>query len=267
MTPTADNPAAAAASVANDLLIGTAGADDMRGSWGDDRLSGDGGSDEMSGGHGDDLLSGGGGDDLLTGDFGDDILIGGDGQDELRGNRGDDVLVGGDADDVLDGGAGDDVLYGNQGEDLIDGGRGLDVAVFDGAVGDYTVTALEDGVAFTDANGETDLLRDVEHVHFNGTGETYAVTDAGLVIAEDADEIEDLLEGDLLAEVLNTSVGSATTETVDQQLAELAELDASLPATEPAPMGVGEGGTMPAMGEGALDLGLDTPGEDDLRVA
>jgi Ca2+-binding RTX toxin-like protein len=267
LTPTADNPAAAAASVANDLLVGTSGADDMRGSWGDDRLSGDSGSDDMSGGHGDDLMAGGGGDDLLAGDFGDDILIGGDGQDELRGNRGDDVLVGGDADDVLDGGAGDDVLYGNQGEDLIDGGRGLDVAVFDGAVGDYTVTTLEDGLAFTGANGETDLLRDVEHVHFNGTGETYAVTDGGLVAAEDADEIEDLMEGDLLAEVLNITVGSATPETVDQQMAELNELDASLPATQPAPIGGGEGATLPASGEGALDLGLDTPGEDDLRVA
>jgi Ca2+-binding RTX toxin-like protein len=267
LTPTADNPASAASSIENDLLIGTSMDDDMRGSWGDDRLSGDAGSDDMAGGHGDDLIDGGGGDDLLAGDFGDDILIGGAGQDELRGNRGQDVLVGGEADDILDGGAGDDVLYGNQGDDLIDGGRGLDVAVFDGAIGDYQVTALEDGLAFTDANGEIDLMRNVEHVHFNGTGEIYAVTDGGLVAAEDTDEIEDLLEGDLLAEVLNTSIGSPSQASVDQQLAELNELDASLPATQPADTGAGEGATMPAVAEGELDLGLDTLGDDDLRVA
>ena len=93
------------------------------------------------------------------------------------------------------------------------------------------------------------------------------MTDGGLVAAEDSDEIEDLLEGDLLAEVLNTSISSPDQASVDQQLAELNELDASLPATQPADTGAGEGGTMPAMSEGGLDLGLDSPGDDDLRVA
>ena len=232
----------------------------MRGSWGEDRLAGDAGEDDMSGGHGDDLMDGGAGSDTLTGDFGDDILVGGAGQDELHGNRGDDVLVGGEDDDIIDGGAGDDVLYGNQGEDLLDGGRGFDVAVFDGAIGNYTITALEDGLAFSNADGETDLIVDVEHVHFNGTGETYAVEEGQLVVAQDTDEVEDLLEGDLLAEVLNVTVGGTS---VEAEVAELNEVAASRPASEPAP-GSTPGSTMDV---GELDLGLDTPGEDDLRVA
>ena len=266
LTPAPDNPAPASTSTANDLLLGTSADDDMRGSWGDDRLTGDAGEDDISGGHGDDLMDGGAGSDTLAGDFGDDILIGGAGQDELHGNRGDDVLVGGEDDDIIDGGAGDDVLYGNQGEDLLDGGRDFDVAVFDGAIGDYTITALDNALAFTDADGETDLVVDVEHIHFNGKGETYAVQDGQLVAAQEADDVEDLLEGDLLAEVLNVSVGATNGTSVDAELAELNELAASQSASEPAALPA-QGSTNPAMDAGDLDLGLDTPGEDDLRVA
>ena len=266
LTPGPDNPASASTSTGDDLLLGTSADDDMRGSWGGDRLTGDAGDDNISGGHGDDLMDGGAGSDTLAGDFGDDILIGGDGQDELHGNRGDDVLVGGEDDDIIDGGAGDDVLYGNQGEDLLDGGRGFDVAVFDGAIGDYTITALDNAMAFTDANGETDLVVDVEHIHFNGTGQTYAVQDGQLVAAQDADDVEDLLEGDLLAEVLNVSVGATGGTSVEAELAELNELAASQSASEPA-SDPAQSSTIPAMDAGDLDLGLDTPGEDDLRVA
>lgn len=225
LTPSADNPASATASTGNDLLIGAALNDDMSGSWGDDRIDGSAGDDDISGGHGDDLISGADGDDLLAGDFGDDVLVGGAGQDELRGNRGEDVLVGGAADDIIDGGAGDDVLYGGDGEDLIDGGRGLDVIVLDGAATDYTFTAADGGgLIVTDANGVSDMVTDVEHVHFNGSGETLAIQDGNLVAANDADEIGDLLEGDLMSELLN--LPGSTAASVDDQLNELAALDA-----------------------------------------
>ncbi|MEM9355818.1 MAG: LamG-like jellyroll fold domain-containing protein [Pseudomonadota bacterium] len=224
LTPSADNPASTAPSTGNDLLIGAALNDDMSGSWGDDRIDGSAGDDDISGGHGDDVIAGGEGDDLLAGDFGDDILVGGAGQDELRGNRGEDVLVGGEADDIIDGGAGDDVLYGGAGEDLIDGGRGLDVIVLDGAAGDYTFTAADGGgFLVTDANGVTDMVNDVEHVHFNGSGETFAVQDGNLVAAADADEIADLLEGDLMSELLN--IPSSAAMSVDDQLNEMAAME------------------------------------------
>lgn len=269
LTPTEDNPQSDAPSTGDDLLIGAAVDDDMMGSWGDDRLVGAGGDDNIMGGHGDDLISGDDGDDFLAGDFGDDILVGGTGQDELRGNRGDDVLVGGDSDDSLDGGAGDDVLYGGAGEDLIDGGRGVDTVVLDGAIEDYTVTAVEDGIVVTDVAGVSDLLMDVEHVHFNGSGETFAIQDGAFVATEDTDEVVDLLEGDLLAELLNVSLPTGPEAlSVDGQLAEMAELGL---AQQPLTPGGGDGmGALPiAAMENAveLDLGIDVPGEDGLRVA
>ena len=265
LTPTADNPAADAPSVNADLLIGTGASEDLMGSWGDDRIAGDAGDDTLSGGHGDDLLSGGDGDDLLSGDFGDDILIGGVGQDEIRGNRGEDVLVGGESDDVLDGGAGDDVLYGGAGEDAIDGGRGLDVLVLDGTAADYTFAASDMGLIIANAAGETDLANDVEHIHLAGSGETFAIqADGTLAVAENPDEIADLLEGDLLAEVLNLSnAPGAETPSVDEALSELAEMAASeAPAAGQPAAALPVNGVSPE-----IDTGISTPGEDDMRVA
>ena len=281
LTPGEENPAAEVPSVNADLLIGSAGADDMASSWGDDRIAAGAGDDNVRGGHGDDLISGEDGDDLLAGDFGDDILIGGAGQDEIRGNRGEDVLVGGLADDMLDGGAGDDVLYGGEGEDLVDGGRGLDVMVLDGAIEDYTLALAEGGgLLVTDAAGVTDLVTDVEHVHFAGTGETFAIEGDTLVAAQNADEIGDLLEGDLLAEVLNLNATpaqpaaeaptvSAPEPTVDEQLDEMAELDiaqAASPATA-LPSVSPFGGLSTVANVPAEVPASETEVQDDLRIA
>lgn len=65
----------------NDLILGSAGGDNLRG---DD---------------GDDCIVGGGGDDTLQGQRGDDIILGQDGNDTLRGNQGTDVCNGGDGTD------------------------------------------------------------------------------------------------------------------------------------------------------------------------
>ncbi len=203
LTPDAGNPASETPSITNDLLIGTGAADDMAASWGDDRVAAGLGDDVVRGGHGDDLLAGELGDDLLAGGFGDDILLGGGGQDELIGNRGDDVLAGGASDDMLDGGAGDDVVYGGAGEDRLDGGRGLDIAVLDGVAADYTLAAIDGGIIVTDAMGQSDLLHDIERVHFNSSGETMAIENGAFVsLEEDTDDLGDLLEGELLAEIL-----------------------------------------------------------------
>ncbi|MEO1543460.1 MAG: hypothetical protein AAFR75_05505, partial [Pseudomonadota bacterium] len=142
---------------------------------------------------------------------------------------------GGEADDVLDGGAGDDVLSGGAGEDLIDGGRGHDVAVLAGVAEDYTVTSLESGVLFTNGAGETDLLTNIEHVRFTDSSDVYAITDGALVLSDHSDDVNDLLEGDLLAEILdlNAGVGSTDAGSVDEALAEMAEMEASGEAAVP----------------------------------
>ena len=271
LSPSNDNPASDAASVGADLLIGAASADDIAASWGDDRISGGAGDDAISGGHGDDLLAGGDGDDSLAGDFGDDILIGGAGQDEIRGHRGEDVLIGGAADDVLDGGAGDDVLYGGGGEDLIDGGRGLDVMVLDGAIADYTFTASDDGLLVGNPDGTTDLAVSIEHVHFTGTGETYSVGEDGqLALIEAADDIEDLLEGDLIGELIGRAAlpGAASAETIDDALGEIADLDGAAAAAtdDAAPAEVDDPASLPADLGLDSDLALEQPLDDGLRV-
>jgi Ca2+-binding RTX toxin-like protein len=83
----------------NDLVLGTAG------------------GDNLSGDDGDDCLVGGGGNDMIDGKKGNDILLGGPGNDDLRGLQGDDMLYGEDGDDSLNGGQDVDVCSGGPGTD------------------------------------------------------------------------------------------------------------------------------------------------------
>lgn len=62
---------------ANDLILGTASGDNLRG------------------GDGDDCILGGGGDDRLDGQKGNDILLGQDGNDSLQGSQDTDICDGG----------------------------------------------------------------------------------------------------------------------------------------------------------------------------
>jgi Ca2+-binding RTX toxin-like protein len=74
-------------------LVGTGGADALRGGAGPDSLSGRGGNDTLTGGGGDDTLAGGSGRDALDGGAGEDRLIGGAGADALTGGAGADRFV------------------------------------------------------------------------------------------------------------------------------------------------------------------------------
>ena len=106
----------------DNVIIGTAGADTLRGENGRR-----------------DLIFGHGGDDKLYGDSQDDCLVGGSGNDELSGDSGKDVLIGGSGDDVLSAGGlpakleirgpkenGKDVLYGGDGHDTCYSGNAHD---------------------------------------------------------------------------------------------------------------------------------------------
>lgn len=253
MFTSGNGPGSTASTVGDDLMF--ASGDDLAGSWGNDRIAGDSSDNVIAGGHGDDLIAGGEGDDALSGDFGDDIVIGGGGQDFIRGNRGEDVLVGGDDDDMLYGGSGDDVLAGGDGEDLLHGGRGLDVAILAGTADDYQVSAAANGsgaMVFTDANGVSDLLVDIEHVRFTDSSQVYALDANGLSPASDAEDVNELLDGALLAEVLelNAAAGATTAQSVDSVLAEIAEAAAK-------ESGVSAGSTMPANDAAVLDTAGD----------
>lgn len=174
-------------------IRGNDGNDTLQGRGGDDRLIGGAGNDSLVGGSGNDRLIGGAGADSLNGSGGVDIAdyrkssagvvidldaataSGGDASgdvlsniESVDGSAFNDALSGDSNDNALSGGAGDDVLTGRGGADEIDGGDGVDVAVFDGALADYTV--LHDGdvirVTRVSDGSDVDELRNIETLRF-----------------------------------------------------------------------------------------------------
>jgi len=123
-------------------IVGTDGADVLRGTPERDVIYGGAGDDEIFGSLGNDLLCGGLGDDLVHGGRGNDEVDGGAGTDRAIGDLGDDKVMGGtgDADeaagslgiDTVSGGPGDfDLVHGDYGYDRMDGGPGAgDIASF-----------------------------------------------------------------------------------------------------------------------------------------
>lgn len=77
----------------NNVIGGSAGADEIYGFAGNDRLVGFEGNDLIVGGSGDDRLEGGSDADSLMGDSGNDVLIGDQGNDALTGGTGADNFV------------------------------------------------------------------------------------------------------------------------------------------------------------------------------
>jgi uncharacterized delta-60 repeat protein len=135
-------------------IVGTPGADPIKGTshadvivtlGGHDRINGGGGDDYICAGAGDDTLNGLGGadllfggsddlgsasgDDRLDGGIGSDLLFTGDGTNHAFGDAGHDSLIGGGASDLLDGGGGDDYFFGQGGADDLFGRAGADALV------------------------------------------------------------------------------------------------------------------------------------------
>ncbi len=96
-----------------------------------------------------DVAVGGAERDILRGGQGEDVLIGGGGNDTLEGGEGSDVLQGSAGDDTLDGGSGGDWLYGGAGNDTyqLKGGELFDIVEDSDGNGTITVdgTALSGG--------------------------------------------------------------------------------------------------------------------------
>lgn len=96
-------------------IIGSPGADNLRGTSSADVICGFGGDDTISGGKGNDTIDGGTGDDEIFGGSGNDYLFGGNDDDYIDGGNGKDKIIGGDGDDGLVGGPGNDSLNGDGG--------------------------------------------------------------------------------------------------------------------------------------------------------
>ncbi len=74
----------AGGSNANELILGTAGADNLNAGSGNDCIIGGDSGDSLSGGGGNDVILGGLGDDSLRGDQGSDVCYGGPGNDSFH---------------------------------------------------------------------------------------------------------------------------------------------------------------------------------------
>ena len=88
---------------ANDLILGSAGGDNLNAQGGNDCILGGDGGDRLRGASGADIILAGAGNDILIGNRGNDVLYGQSGDDELRGGRQTDICDGGSGTDTSDG--------------------------------------------------------------------------------------------------------------------------------------------------------------------
>ncbi|MBK1659642.1 choice-of-anchor I family protein [Paracraurococcus ruber] len=128
------------------LVTGTAGNDNLTGTFVGETIEALGGNDTGLGGGGGDSIAGGEGNDSLDGGVGDDLLDGGPGRDTLLGAAGDDTLVGTGGGEMIDGGSGTDLLrFAASGQgvvSLVAAGSG-DWAIRQGAATEATVRNVE----------------------------------------------------------------------------------------------------------------------------
>jgi len=182
----------------DDTLFGSNGSDTLIGGTGDDALIGGNGDDSLFGGNGDDTLRGGAGADNLYGGSGSDtieysdkveaVIVNLDGAnavtvkvkgviedtiadiENVTGGSGADQITGDSNANSLLGGADNDTLSGGLGNDTINGGTGIDVAIYSGAISNYTITATVGGLSVQDnrSNGDgTDLIAGIEWLKFS----------------------------------------------------------------------------------------------------
>ena len=157
--------------VANEIIKGTSGNDDIDGTDANETIKGLKGDDHVHGQGGDDLVRGGKGSDVVEGNAGDDIVRGGRGNDFVFGGSGDDVLFGGKGNDLLNGGGGDELfeadLTGGAGNDIVNGGKGYDVLQLDGNSYDYSVEITDnDGFLLSGNDGSSVKATNIEQIDF-----------------------------------------------------------------------------------------------------
>jgi Ca2+-binding RTX toxin-like protein len=125
------------------VIEGTAAAEQLVGSAGKDLIKGLAGDDQLFGMAGDDTLQGDDGNDYLSGGSGSGS---GSGNDRLEGGAGNDTLAGEDGDDTLIGGTGDDKYIYGGGKDVIDNtGGGVDGVFFNGGITASRLAFSRDG--------------------------------------------------------------------------------------------------------------------------
>jgi Ca2+-binding RTX toxin-like protein len=154
---------------ADDVVVYNAVADDVIfGLEGDDNLLSGAGNDVVNGGSDDDRLVGNSGDDLLYGEAGDDSLHGLDGQDILYGGTGNDQAFGNAGNDVIYGGSGNDKLGGDAGNDTLIGGPGNDLYQIISDTSDTIIEFVNEGIDVVETELSHTLSANVERLVLRG---------------------------------------------------------------------------------------------------
>jgi Ca2+-binding RTX toxin-like protein len=151
----------------------------LLGGEGDDILTGSANADELDGGPGDDALFGRGGNDRVIGGPGHDHLSGGSGVDQFFGGEGDDEIV----------------WLPGEGSDLVEGDEGNDTLLFVGANGDETATVSANGqrLRFFRTPGNITMDCDgIERVDFLALGGKDEITIGDLTATQVTDVVLDL---------------------------------------------------------------------------
>uniref|UniRef100_Q3ATJ6 Alkaline phosphatase n=1 Tax=Chlorobium chlorochromatii (strain CaD3) TaxID=340177 RepID=Q3ATJ6_CHLCH len=132
------------------------------------------GAARITGGEGNNTVFADGSAQYIVLGTGDDTLHGGAGNDTIGSLDGNDYLYGEAGNDTLSGGDDNDHLSGGTGNDLLDGGAGSDIAMFSGALNDYTIThnAITDTYTVADkvsGRDGVDTLTNMEYCQFADT--------------------------------------------------------------------------------------------------
>lgn len=193
-----------------DTLVGSDGADWIRGFGGNDRLIGGQGDDVLQGDTGKNLLEGGDGNDVLRGDGGNDTLLGGRGHDIYYVDNAQDVIrekagegtdqvyatvtytlsdnierlslhgeaslnaTGNALNNTILGNAGANKINGRQGADIMAGGGGDDTYIVDN-VGDVVVENAGNGYDTVRSSVSFTLTGNIERLEFSGDGDVVGI--------------------------------------------------------------------------------------------
>lgn len=197
----------------DDVLIGSAGADQIDGLGGNDQIQGRAGDDILNGGSGNDRIVGGQGNDQIAGGLGNDTVLGDDGSidpagkvtlvagaggdDQISGDEGDDRLYGQAGSDTINGGDGRDTIVGGAGADAIGGDAGLDTVSYFDSPSAVRVDLSTQTVSGGDADGDT-LTSSFENAEGSAFNDTLIAVTRATEINQAGSTLSGLAGDDLL---------------------------------------------------------------------